>query len=125
MSDKEAAQAARIRVEGVVQGVGFRPFVHRLALRYGLAGWVRNEAGGVEIVIEGTGEVNHQWSKGWAFERDFAAYLRRHVAARCFAAEGDPAESVLEVAGGLDIDLLGGARPSRGPRAGAAGRTDA
>ena len=31
-------------------------------------------------VIEGTGEVNHQWSKGWAFERDFAAYLRRHVA---------------------------------------------
>ena len=32
-------------------------------------------------MIEGTGEVNHQWSKGWAFERDFAAYLRSHVAA--------------------------------------------
>lgn len=32
-------------------------------------------------LIEGTGEVNHQWSKGWAFERDFAAHLRRHVAA--------------------------------------------
>lgn len=32
-------------------------------------------------LIEGTGEVNHQWSKGWAFERDFAAYLQRHIAA--------------------------------------------
>ena len=32
-------------------------------------------------LIEGTGEVNHQWSKGWAFERAFAAYLRSHVAA--------------------------------------------
>ena len=32
-------------------------------------------------LIEGTGEVNHQWSKGWAFERAFAAHLRSHVAA--------------------------------------------
>jgi len=32
-------------------------------------------------LIEGTGEVNHQWSKGWAFERAFAGHLRTHVAA--------------------------------------------
>ena len=32
-------------------------------------------------IIEGTGEVNHQWSKGWAFEQAFAAHLRRGVAA--------------------------------------------
>jgi len=32
-------------------------------------------------LIEGTGEVNHQWSKGWAFERDFGAHLQKHVAA--------------------------------------------
>ncbi len=31
-------------------------------------------------LIPGTGEVNHQWSKGWDFEREFAAYLRRRVA---------------------------------------------
>lgn len=31
--------------------------------------------------IEGTGEVNHQWSKGWAFEQAFGAHLRSHVAA--------------------------------------------
>ena len=31
-------------------------------------------------LIPGTGEVNHQWSKGWAFERGFSAHLRSHVA---------------------------------------------
>jgi hydrogenase maturation protein HypF len=43
----------RLRVTGVVQGVGFRPFVHRLAVRHALAGWVRNEAGEVRIHLEG------------------------------------------------------------------------
>ena len=32
-------------------------------------------------LIEGTGEVNHQWSKGWDFERAFAAQVRSHIAA--------------------------------------------
>ena len=32
-------------------------------------------------MIEGTGEVNHQWSKGWEFERGFGEYVHRHVAA--------------------------------------------
>ena len=32
-------------------------------------------------IIPGTGEVNHQWSKGWAFERAFGEHLQRHVAA--------------------------------------------
>ena len=32
-------------------------------------------------LIEGTGEVNHQWSKGWDFERDFAAHVKTHIAA--------------------------------------------
>jgi hydrogenase maturation protein HypF len=45
--------ALEIHVRGVVQGVGFRPFVHRLALRQGLAGWVRNEAGEVRIRVQG------------------------------------------------------------------------
>ncbi|MEV0148792.1 carbamoyltransferase HypF [Nonomuraea sp. NPDC050733] len=42
-----------IRVEGIVQGVGFRPFVHGLASRYGLAGLVGNDGGGVFIEAEG------------------------------------------------------------------------
>jgi hydrogenase maturation protein HypF len=47
--------ALRLDVTGVVQGVGFRPFVHRLALRHGLAGWVRNASGEVQIEVEGSG----------------------------------------------------------------------
>ena len=45
--------AARLHVSGIVQGVGFRPFVHRLADRHGLGGWVRNTSGDVEIALEG------------------------------------------------------------------------
>jgi hydrogenase maturation protein HypF len=45
--------ALEISVRGVVQGVGFRPFVHRLALELGLTGWVRNEAGSVRILAQG------------------------------------------------------------------------
>ncbi|MGI9074396.1 MAG: carbamoyltransferase HypF [Bryobacteraceae bacterium] len=46
--------ARSIRVRGVVQGVGFRPFVFRLAHANSLAGWVLNEAEGVDIHIEGS-----------------------------------------------------------------------
>ncbi|HEY6897504.1 MAG TPA: carbamoyltransferase HypF [Rhodocyclaceae bacterium] len=45
--------AQRIRVTGLVQGVGFRPFVWRLAQELELKGWVRNDARGVEIAVEG------------------------------------------------------------------------
>ncbi len=45
--------ACSIRVRGVVQGVGFRPFVYRLALANSLSGWVLNNEQGVEIYVEG------------------------------------------------------------------------
>ena len=44
---------AKINVRGVVQGVGFRPFVYRLATQHNLLGWVRNTSGKVEIEVEG------------------------------------------------------------------------
>ena len=46
--------ARRIRVTGIVQGVGFRPFVWRLAKELRLTGWVRNDAEGVEIAAQGS-----------------------------------------------------------------------
>ncbi len=45
---------SRIRVEGIVQGVGFRPFVHTLATRLGLTGLVGNDPAGVFIEAEGS-----------------------------------------------------------------------
>lgn len=43
----------QLRVVGLVQGVGFRPFVHRLAGELELAGWIRNDDDGVTIEVEG------------------------------------------------------------------------
>ena len=49
--------SARVRVttsiRGVAQGVGFRPAVYRLAAEHGLAGWILNRSGAVELVVEG------------------------------------------------------------------------
>ena len=54
------ALARRIRVQGRIQGVGYRPFVLRLALRHDVRGWVRNQGGYVEIHAEGAVYVLHQ-----------------------------------------------------------------
>lgn len=54
MSDTEGA---RIHIRGVVQGVGFRPFVYQIALRYSLVGWVRNTSAGVDIEVDGSHEA--------------------------------------------------------------------
>src|SRR5580704_4403782 len=45
-------KAFSIKVQGVVQGVGFRPFAYRLASANGLTGWVLNAGDGVEIHLE-------------------------------------------------------------------------
>ena len=50
---RSVREARVVTVRGVVQGVGFRPFVHRLARRFHLAGDVRNVAADVEILVEG------------------------------------------------------------------------
>ena len=65
----EQLVAARIRVQGLVQGVGFRPAVYRLATSLNLRGWVCNDADGVLIHIEGAG----------AEVESFARLLGRHV----------------------------------------------
>ncbi len=43
----------RVSIEGIVQGVGFRPFVFQIAHRWGIAGWVRNDCRGVTVEAEG------------------------------------------------------------------------
>jgi len=59
------SRAARVVVFGVVQGVGFRPFVWRLAAEFGYKGWVKNIGPGVEIHLESRKP------------QDFSPFLRR------------------------------------------------
>lgn len=56
--------AMRWIVSGVVQGVGFRPFVYRLAREHRLQGWVRNGAGQVEIVAAGAAQQLQAFVRG-------------------------------------------------------------
>ncbi|MBQ0038617.1 MAG: carbamoyltransferase HypF [Clostridiales bacterium] len=57
---------AKIEVRGIVQGVGYRPFIHKLVRRRGLNGWVKNTSRGVELELEGAPDAL----------RDFAETLR-------------------------------------------------
>jgi hydrogenase maturation protein HypF len=71
------AAAARLRVSGVVQGVGFRPFVHRLAARHALGGWVRNEAGDVQIEVEGPSPAIEAFIRALQWEAPPLARIER------------------------------------------------
>lgn len=55
-SSGEAERRVRVKVGGIVQGVGFRPFIYQLAMKYGLKGWVRNQSDGVEMEVSGPSE---------------------------------------------------------------------
>jgi len=57
LSHQEQLSLNKIHVTGVVQGVGFRPFVYQLAQSHGLAGWVCNTSAGVDIEVEGPSQV--------------------------------------------------------------------
>ena len=57
LASHTAAARRRFEITGVVQGVGFRPFVGLLAARHELAGHVRNTGAGVEVEVEGPGDA--------------------------------------------------------------------
>jgi hydrogenase maturation protein HypF len=57
--------AQRWQLTGQVQGVGFRPYVYRLAKEYALNGWVRNRIGQVEIHLQGTPDALVQFAENF------------------------------------------------------------
>lgn len=67
----------RIRVSGIVQGVGFRPFVYRLAHELELGGWVLNDTGGVLIEVEGIGAAVSRFLERLASEAPPLAAIER------------------------------------------------
>jgi hydrogenase maturation protein HypF len=50
-------RSVNIHITGIVQGVGFRPFIYGLATRLRLDGWVRNTSAGVDIQVDGTADA--------------------------------------------------------------------
>jgi hydrogenase maturation protein HypF len=66
---------ARIHITGIVQGVGFRPFVYALAQRYALDGWVRNTSAGVDIEVDGSPETLQAFSQALQAEAPPLAYI--------------------------------------------------
>lgn len=68
-------ETLRLRVRGVVQGVGFRPFIFRLAQQLGLSGWVRNDLEGVLIEAAGPPEVLAQFVRAIREEAPPAARI--------------------------------------------------
>ena len=64
-----------IHITGIVQGVGFRPFVYNLAIRLGLAGWVRNTSAGVDIELEGETSALEEFVRRLRADAPPLAYL--------------------------------------------------
>jgi len=75
-----------IRVRGIVQGVGFRPFIFQLAHRHKLNGWVRNQSDGVEIEVAGpSGEIEEFVRNISAKAPPLARVVKVEVSERAFA----------------------------------------
>jgi hydrogenase maturation protein HypF len=77
MAETSSLKAFRVLVKGTVQGVGFRPFVYRLATRLGMTGYVRNVGQGVEIFLEGSRENFEKFLHGLREELPPLARLER------------------------------------------------
>lgn len=77
METPSALQRRHIHIWGAVQGVGFRPFVYRLAVEMGLTGWVINGAQGVQIEVEGAPAELDQFIFRVQHEKPVHALIRR------------------------------------------------
>ena len=79
-----------VHIEGIVQGVGFRPHVSRLAREYGLGGWVRNDSRGVDIEVSGEAGAVGSFLADLADKAPpLACILRFEVTDRPYAPETD------------------------------------
>ena len=72
---KPATQRLRIILRGAVQGVGFRPFVYRLATELSLTGWVLNSSSGLVVEVEGPSEQLSRFEQRLEQERPKASVV--------------------------------------------------
>src|ERR1700749_938767 len=79
---KSAPQRLRISLQGAVQGVGFRPFVYRLATELSLTGWVLNSSAGLIVEVEGSSEQLSRFEPRLERERPRASVVTVRESAR-------------------------------------------
>ncbi len=87
MATGRTAERLRLEISGAVQGVGFRPFVYRLARLAGLNGWVLNDSRGVILEVEGEREPLEAFAERLRSEAPANAVLH-HLEARWLPLEG-------------------------------------
>ena len=78
---KPAVQRLRITLRGAVQGVGFRPFVYRLAKEMSLTGWVLNSSAGLVVEVEGPADQLNRFEQRLGHERPKASVVTVHESA--------------------------------------------
>jgi hydrogenase maturation protein HypF len=82
VASQSVKQRLRITLRGAVQGVGFRPFVYRLATEMALNGWVLNSSSGLVVEVEGTHDELNIFERRIETERPKASVITAHESAR-------------------------------------------
>lgn len=92
-------------ITGAVQGVGFRPFVYRLAQELGLTGWVKNTAAGVIIQVEGEPFGVQTFAQRLPREKPVISLIQS-LQQRAIAPQGDTQFQILASGGGAKTALV-------------------
>jgi hydrogenase maturation protein HypF len=106
LSGSSQRERRRIEVGGIVQGVGFRPFVWRLAGRFELSGFIRNTASGVMIEVEGMPELLDRFEAALRDEAPPLAHIDSLVRQQIAPVEPEPGFVILESSGGESMQTL-------------------
>ncbi len=104
VASKPTVQRLRITLRGAVQGVGFRPFVYRLATEMSLTGWVLNSSSGLVVEVEGPEDALRRFEERIERERPAVSVVTARESARIpaegstrfeiHASDGDTGKSV-------------------------------
>jgi hydrogenase maturation protein HypF len=97
----------RLEVRGIVQGVGFRPFVYRLARELALDGWVRNDATGVTIEVQGDAAGIARLTRSVREHAPARARVDSVALCECAPEEADTGFAILESGGGRAGTAIG------------------
>jgi hydrogenase maturation protein HypF len=97
----------RLRITGIVQGVGFRPYVWHLAKALNLSGWVRNDAAGVEVLVEGEAAAVEAFTRRLPEEIPPLARVRELTWQDVPATGGHAGFAIVESGAGRAATLIG------------------